>query len=131
MYTIFLVFCVEVLHTNYATVLVFYRKIYLNKSANNKLYNYIQRHTRNRNSLHVFCCLPTTLTLASGGSPMFPLVVYQSASPSIFACIIIVIVYHIRRRRLLCAQNFVQTSLCFAKFISSNSNGDFPTILLR
>ena len=43
--------------------------------------------------------------------------------------IIIIIVYHIRRRRLLCAQNFVQTSLFFAKFISSN--GDFPTILLR
>ena len=42
--------------------------------------------------------------------------------------IIIIIVYHIRRRRLLCAQNFVQTSL-FAKFISSNA--DFPTILLR
>ena len=42
---------------------------------------------------------------------------------------IIIIVYHIRRRRLLCAQTFVQTSLFFAKFISSN--GDFPTILLR
>ena len=43
--------------------------------------------------------------------------------------IIIIIVYHIRRRRLLCAQNFVQTSLFFAKFI--RSNGDLPTILLR
>ena len=43
--------------------------------------------------------------------------------------IIIIIVYHIRRRRLLYAQNVVQTSLFFAKFISSN--GDLPTILLR
>ena len=43
--------------------------------------------------------------------------------------LIIIIVYHIRRRRLLCAQNFVQTSLFFAKCISSS--GDFPTILLR
>ena len=42
---------------------------------------------------------------------------------------IIIIVYHIRRRRLLCAQNFVQTSLFFAKFI--RSNGDLPTIVLR
>ena len=29
------------------------------------------------------CCLPTPMTLASGGSPMFPLVVHQPASPSI------------------------------------------------
>ena len=31
------------------------------------------------------CCLPTPMTLASGGSPMFPLVVHQPASPSICA----------------------------------------------
>ena len=30
------------------------------------------------------CCLPTPMTLASGGSPMFPLVVHQPASPSIW-----------------------------------------------
>ena len=29
------------------------------------------------------CCLPTPMTLASGGSPMFPLVVHQPTSPSI------------------------------------------------
>ena len=29
------------------------------------------------------CCLPTPMTLASEGSPMFPLVVHQPASPSI------------------------------------------------
>ena len=32
------------------------------------------------------CCLPTPMTLASGGSPMFPLVVHQPASPSIWSC---------------------------------------------
>ena len=31
-----------------------------------------------------FCCLPTPMTLASGGSPMFPLVVHQPAYPSIW-----------------------------------------------
>ena len=30
------------------------------------------------------CCIPTPMTLASGGSPMFPLVVHQTASPSIW-----------------------------------------------
>ena len=30
------------------------------------------------------CCLPTPMALASGGSPMFPLVVHQPASPSIW-----------------------------------------------
>ena len=29
------------------------------------------------------CCLPTPMTLASWGSPIFPLVVHQPASPSI------------------------------------------------
>ena len=29
------------------------------------------------------CCLPTPMALASGRSPMFPLVVHQPASPSI------------------------------------------------
>ena len=28
----------------------------------------------------MLCCLPTPITLASGGSPMFPLVVHQPAS---------------------------------------------------
>ena len=30
--------------------------------------------------LFLLCCLPTPMTLASGGSPMFPLVVHQLAS---------------------------------------------------
>ena len=33
------------------------------------------------------CCLPTPMTLASGGSPMFPIVVYQPASPSIWPAV--------------------------------------------
>ena len=35
-----------------------------------------------------FCCLPTPMTLASGGgSPMFPLVFHQPASPSIWPAV--------------------------------------------
>ena len=33
------------------------------------------------------CCLPTPMALASGGSPMFPLVVHQPASPSIWPAV--------------------------------------------
>ena len=33
------------------------------------------------------CCLPTPMTLASGESPMFPLVVHQPASPSIWPAV--------------------------------------------
>ena len=33
------------------------------------------------------CCLSTPMTLASGGSPMFPLVVPQPASPSIWPAV--------------------------------------------
>ena len=33
------------------------------------------------------CCLPAPMTLASGGSPMFPLVVHQPASPSIWPAV--------------------------------------------
>ena len=36
---------------------------------------------------YVCCCLPTPMTLASGGSPMFPLVVHQPASPSIWPAV--------------------------------------------
>ena len=35
----------------------------------------------------VLCCLPTPMTLASRGSPMFPLVVHQPASPSIWPAV--------------------------------------------
>ena len=35
----------------------------------------------------LLCCLPTLMTLASGGSPMFPLVVHQPASPSIWSAV--------------------------------------------
>ena len=38
-------------------------------------------------SLWCCCCLPTPMTLASGGSPMFPLVVHQPASPSIWPAV--------------------------------------------
>ena len=33
------------------------------------------------------CCLPTPMTLANGGSPMFPLAVHQPASPSIWPAV--------------------------------------------
>ena len=33
------------------------------------------------------CCLPTLVTIASGGSPIFPLVVHQPASPSIWPAV--------------------------------------------
>ena len=33
------------------------------------------------------CCLPTPMALASGGSPMFPPVVHQPASPSIWPAV--------------------------------------------
>ena len=33
------------------------------------------------------CCLPTPMALASGGSQMFPLVVHQPASPSIWPAV--------------------------------------------
>ena len=35
----------------------------------------------------MLCCLPTPMTLASGGSPMFPLMVHQPASPSIWPAV--------------------------------------------
>ena len=37
--------------------------------------------------LRIPCCLPTPMTLASGGSPMFPLVVHQPVSPSIWPAV--------------------------------------------
>ena len=40
--------------------------------------------TRHR---HRCCCPPTPMTLASGGSPMFPLVVHQPASPYIWPAV--------------------------------------------
>ena len=33
------------------------------------------------------CCLPTPMTLAIGGSPLFPLLVHQPASPSIWPAV--------------------------------------------
>ena len=33
------------------------------------------------------CCLLTPMTLASGGSPMFPIVVHQAVSPSIWSAV--------------------------------------------
>ena len=42
---------------------------------------------RNSGRNHCCCCLPTPMALASGGSPMFPLVVHQPASPSIWPAV--------------------------------------------
>ena len=71
-------FCVGIVHTN--------------------LYNYISWFPARIFYLELFdtafhacgwrcCCLPTPMTLASGGSPMFPLVVHQPASPSIWPAV--------------------------------------------
>ena len=38
-------------------------------------------------TLLICCCLLTPMTLASGGSPMFPIVVHQPASPSIWLAV--------------------------------------------
>ena len=37
--------------------------------------------------IYCCCCLPTPMTLASGGSPIFPLVVHQPVSPSIWPAV--------------------------------------------
>ena len=44
-------------------------------------------HTPATLKIKCCCCLPTPMTLASGGSPMFPLVVHQPASPSIWPAV--------------------------------------------
>ena len=53
-----------------------------------ELYNERSRWIIQKNGLPqgsvLCCCLPTPMTLASGWSPLFPLVVYQPASPSIW-----------------------------------------------
>ena len=41
---------------------------------------YGMQHIEDTYSVVMLCCLPTPMTLASGGSPMFPLVVHQPAS---------------------------------------------------
>ena len=52
--------------------------------------SYYHTHTLRKYHLHhqaLCCCLPTSLILASGGggwSPIFPLVVHQPSSPSIW-----------------------------------------------
>ena len=52
------------------------------------LYPYITSFTRVSLPLSMYCCyLPTSMTLASGGSPMFPLVVHQPPSPSIWPAV--------------------------------------------
>ena len=42
---------------------------------------------RSVSQILLLCCLPTPMTLASGGSPMFPLAVHQPASPSIWPAV--------------------------------------------
>ena len=54
--------------------------VYDNMSLNGQKFQYICF------SPHC-CCLPTPMNLASGGSPMFPLVVHQPASPSIWPAV--------------------------------------------
>ena len=63
-------------------LVVIYR---MSPSRNNKLKratfsDYVEK-------LSCCCCLPTPMALASGGSPMFPLVVHQPASPSIWPAV--------------------------------------------
>ena len=44
-------------------------------------------HGNASHTFNVLCCLPTPMTLASRGSPMFPLVVHQPASPPIWPAV--------------------------------------------
>ena len=52
-----------------------------------KLRHEWMNHTELYNYTFCCCCLPTPMALASGGSPMFPLVVHQPASPSIWPAV--------------------------------------------
>ena len=54
-----------------------------NNSRRDRINDFITEN----NCLLVLCCLPTPMALASGGSPMFPLVVHQPASPSIWPAV--------------------------------------------
>ena len=44
-------------------------------------------NSRQLSQVFTRCCLPTPMTLASGGSPIFPLVVHQPAFPSIWPAV--------------------------------------------
>ena len=51
------------------------------------IYTHVCRHAHDRCAVLLYTlatCLPTPLTLVSGGSPMIPLVVHQPAYPSIW-----------------------------------------------
>ena len=56
-------------------------------SEDSKNKHVIDQCVAHRYSRHHCCCLPTPMALASGGSPMFPLVVHQPASPSIWPAV--------------------------------------------
>ena len=58
------------------------------------------------------CCLPTPMALASGGSPMFPLVVHQPASPSIWPAV------QSLRRGLSTNPGATMWCVCWGTFIS-------------
>ena len=58
-----------------------------NIASNFMVSDKISDHMALHASLVCWCCLPTPMTLASGGSPMFPLVVNLPASPSIWAAV--------------------------------------------
>ena len=60
---------------------------YLNKIDEVKHHHYALFANQNHTQQHTCCCLPTPMALASGGSPMFPLVVHQPASPSIWPAV--------------------------------------------
>ena len=70
----------------------------LNHPSSNHTYtqsmlNHIHHHyapfVTRTHTAHIICCccLPTHMTFASGGSPMFPLVVHQPASPFIWPAV--------------------------------------------
>ena len=48
---------------------------------------FILAETRDCSTPVLCCCLPTPMTLANGASPIFPLVVHQPASPSIWPAV--------------------------------------------
>ena len=77
------------IHDTHADIITIQETKLTPKAKTPKIHNFTSVRT---NRLHkagggCCCCLPTPMTLASGGSPMFPLVVHQPASPSIWPAV--------------------------------------------